>query len=192
VPVRTAEDVKGKRLRFASPTIREFITALGGTPVGLPPTDIVEAMQRGTIDGAVIDYGGAGIAFKMGPVTKYVTEMYSYVTSFCICMNPDSYKKLPPNLQKLITDSFAGVEKAVGHEWDKLDDIGKGVMMKDGMQPVVLSEAEDKKFRAVGATVSEPVLADLEKKGLPAREVYKMMQALAAKHTPGSRNFWKR
>ncbi len=92
--------MKGMRLRFSSATIKDFISALGGTPVGLPPTQIVESMQKGTIDGALIDYGGAGIAFKIGPVTKYTTEMYSYVTSFCICMNQRSFDRLPANLQE--------------------------------------------------------------------------------------------
>jgi TRAP-type C4-dicarboxylate transport system substrate-binding protein len=190
VPVRTVDEVKGKRLRFASATIRDFIAALGGTPVGLPPTQIVESMQKGTIDGAVIDYGGAGIAFKMGPVTKYVTEMYSYVTSFCICMNQASYDKLPANLKKLIDDSFVGVEKEVGHEWDKLDEIGKNIMVKDGMTPVKLSREEDAKFRAIGAQVAEKDVAEMEKKGMPARAVYNMMKSLAAKHEKNSKNFW--
>ena len=78
-------------------------------------------MQKGTIDGALIDYGGAGIAFKMGPVTKYTTEMYSYVTCFCICMNQRSFNKLPPNLQKLIDELLVGVEKAGRPSLGQLD-----------------------------------------------------------------------
>ena len=35
-PVRTTDDMRGLRLRPASPTIGSFITALGGTPVGIP------------------------------------------------------------------------------------------------------------------------------------------------------------
>ena len=65
-PIRTLDDFKGLRLRFASPTIRDLVAALGATPVGVPPTEQVEQLQKGTIDGAFIDYGGAGIAFKMG------------------------------------------------------------------------------------------------------------------------------
>ena len=34
-PIRTTDDMKGLRMRFASPTIREFVAALGGTPVGV-------------------------------------------------------------------------------------------------------------------------------------------------------------
>ncbi len=101
-PIRTADDMKGMRIRFATPTIREFVAALGGTPVGVQPTEQVEQLQKGTIDGVFIDYGGAGIAFKMGGILKYSTEMYSYVASFGLAMNPDFYAKLPPDLQKLV------------------------------------------------------------------------------------------
>jgi TRAP-type C4-dicarboxylate transport system substrate-binding protein len=189
-PIRTVDDMKGKRLRFASATIKDFIAALGGTPVGLPPTQIVESMQKGTIDGAFIDYGGAGIAFKMGPVTKNTTEMYSYVASFCICMNQRTFDKLPPNLQKLISDSFIGVEKEVGQAWDGLDDVGKKIMMKDGMTPIKLSKEEADKFRAVGAKVAAAKVAELDKKGMPASAVYNKMKDLAAKNEKSSRNFW--
>jgi len=190
VPVRKIEDIKGLRLRFASATIKDFIAALGGVPVGMPPTRITESMQKGTIDGAVIDYGGAGLAFRMGPVTKYTTEMYSYVTSFCLCMNQRSWDRLPAKLKKLINDSLAGREGEVGREWDKLDDIGKKLMMKAGTTPIKLTAAEHARFRAVGAKVAEAKLAELEKRGLPARAVYKLMQELSAKHAKTSRTFW--
>src|SRR4051812_42302708 len=112
-PVRTTEDMKGLRIRFAAPTIRDFVAALGGTPVGVPPPEQLEQLQKGTLDGVFIDYGGAGIAFKMGGTLKYSTEMYSYVSSFGVAMNPDFYNKLPADLKKLIDASVKGVEKEV-------------------------------------------------------------------------------
>lgn len=191
-PIRRIEDMKGMRIRFASATIREWIAALGGTPVGMPPTQIVASMQKGTLDGAFIDYGGAGLAFRMGPVTKHTTEMYSYVTSFGLAMNARSYNRLPAKLRALIDKSVVGREKEVGHAFDKMDVPGKAVMMKAGMKPIVLSAAEQKRFHAIGAKVAEARLAALEKRGLPARKVYALMQKLAAKHAPTSRNFWKK
>ncbi|HTO47317.1 MAG TPA: TRAP transporter substrate-binding protein DctP, partial [Burkholderiales bacterium] len=79
--IRTMDDFKGLRLRFASPPIRDLVQGLGATPVGVPPTEIAEQLQKGTIDGAFIDYGGAGIAFKLGGTIKYSTELYAYVAS---------------------------------------------------------------------------------------------------------------
>src|SRR5437868_1332687 len=131
-PIRTTQDFKGLRIRFAAPTIRDFVAALGGTPVGVPPPDQLEQLQKGTLDGVFIDYGGAGIAFKMGGTLKYSTEMYSYVSSFGVAMNPDFYKKLPPDLRKLVDGSTVGVEKEVGEGWDALDAIGKKLLIEGG------------------------------------------------------------
>ncbi|MFK7966844.1 MAG: TRAP transporter substrate-binding protein [Burkholderiaceae bacterium] len=189
-PIRTLADLKGKRVRFASSTIKDFMAALGATPVGLPPTQIADSMQKGTIDGAFIDYGGAGIAFKLGPVTTYTTEMYSYVTSFCVCMNQRRYDKLPDHLKKLIDDSVVGVEQAIGHEWDKLDAIGKDLMVKAGMEPVRLEAEQDQAFRQAGEQVAKDRVKQLTDKGLPAQAVLDMMRELAKDANANSRNFW--
>jgi TRAP-type C4-dicarboxylate transport system substrate-binding protein len=189
-PIRAVEDMRGLRLRFGSPTIRDYVAALGATPVGVQPTEQVEQLQKGTIDGVFIDYGGAGIAFKMGGIVKYSTEMYSYVSSFGLVMNEDFWNKLPPDLKALVTKSVTGVEKEVGQAWDGLDVPGKKAIMDGGGEAIRLSAAETAKFRRIGADVAEAKVKDVEGKGLPARAVHAMMKALAEKHAKSSKNFW--
>ena len=189
-PIRTADDMKGLRIRFSSPTIKDFVAALGGTAVGVQPNEQLEQLQKGTLDGTFIDYGGAGIAFKMGGTLKYSTEMYSYISSFGVAMNPEFYNKLPADLKKLVDESMKGVEKEVGEGWDALDTIGKKLIMDAGAQAIQLSKAEDARFRKVGSQVTEAKLKELEGKGLPARAVHKMMTELSARHAKTSRNFW--
>jgi TRAP-type C4-dicarboxylate transport system substrate-binding protein len=189
-PIRTVADMKGLRIRFASPTIREFVAALGGTPVGVAPTEQVEQLEKGTIDGVFIDYGGAGIAFKMGGILKYSTEMYSYVSSFGLAMNPDFWNRLPPDLQQLVAKSVQGVEKEVGEAWDSLDLPGKKAIMDGGAVAIKLSSEEAARFQKIGAEVAEARVKELEGKGLPARGVYAMMKALAEKHAKTSKSFW--
>ncbi len=189
-PIRTVEDMKGLRIRFASPTIRDFIAALGGTPVGVLPTEQVEQLQKGTIDGVFIDYGGAGIAFKMGGVLKYSTEMYSYVSSFGVAMNPDFWNRLPPDLQGMVTKSMTGVEKEVGEAWDGLDVPGKKAIMDGGGEAIRLSPEENARFRKIGADVAEARVKELESKGMPARAIYDRLKSLAEEHAKSSKNFW--
>ena len=188
--IRTADDIKGLRIRFAAPTIRDFVAALGGTPVGVPPPDQLEMLQKGTLDGVFIDYGGAGIAFKMGGTLKYTTEMYSYVSSFGVAMNPDFYQRLPADLRKLIDQSVVGVEKEVGEGWDALDAIGKKLLVEGGDEVIRLSPQEDAHFRKIGQQVVEARLKELSEKKLPARAVYQEMKALSEKHAKTSKNFW--
>lgn len=193
VPVRRAEDLKGLRIRFASPAVREFIGQLGGTPVGIPTPEIVEGMQKGTLDGAFVDYGGAGLAFRMGPVTKYTTEMYSYVVSFGTVINRRTWDSLGPEMQKVLDGALAEIGGAAeaGRRFDGADEPGKQAMIKAGTQIITLAPVEDAKFRKAGAEVTERVLAELESKGQPARKVYGLMQDYAAKHAKSSRSFWK-
>lgn len=189
-PIRTGEDFKGMRVRFASPTIREFIAALGGTPVGVQPTEMLEQLQKGGLDGVFVDYGGAGIAFKMGGTIKYATEMYSYVASFGVGMNPEFHNRLPADLKKILAESVKGVEKEVGEGWDALDSIGKKLIVDGGATVIKLSKNEDTRFRKTGAEVTEAKLKELEGKGLPAREAHKLMRSLADKHSKTSKSFW--
>jgi TRAP-type C4-dicarboxylate transport system substrate-binding protein len=190
-PIRSADDLRGLRIRFSGPVIRDFISKLGGTAVGVQPNEQLEQLQKGVLDGTFIDYGGAGVAFKMGGTIKYSTEMYSYVSSFGVGMNPDFYGKLPADLKKLLDDSVKGVEKEVGEGWDALDDVGKKLLVDGGSQPIQLSAAENKRFRTVGAEVTEAKLKELEGKGLPARAAFKTIQQLSEKHSKTSRTFWK-
>src|SRR5258708_36954755 len=115
--------------------MRDFVAALGGTPVGVPPPDQLEMLQKGTLDGVFIDYGGAGIAFKMGGTLKYSTEMYSYVSSFGVAMNPDAYKRLPADLRKLVDQPVGGGEKGDGGSWAAPHALGRKRPDEGGHQP---------------------------------------------------------
>jgi TRAP-type C4-dicarboxylate transport system substrate-binding protein len=178
------------RLRFASPTVRDLVGALGATPVGVPPTEIAEQLSKGTIDGAFMDYGGVGIGFKLGGIVKYSTELYAYVTSFGLGLNEDFWNKLPPDLKKLVTDSTTGKEAEIGRAWDSLDVPGKKAVMDGGGEAIRFSAAEMDKVHKIGAEVSEAKIKEYEGKGMPARAVYTMMRQLSDKHAKSSKNFW--
>jgi TRAP-type transport system periplasmic protein len=189
-PIRTIRDMRDLRIRFASPTIRDFIGALGARPVGVQATEQVEQLRKGMIDGVFIDYGGAGIAFKMGGILKYTTETYSFVSSFGLVMNLDFWNRLPPDLQAIVEKSLQGVEKEVGDAWDGLDIPGKTLLIEGGGEAIKLSPEEDAKFRKIGAEVAAAKVKGLSSVRLPATEVYQMIRALSEKHAKTSTNFW--
>jgi TRAP-type C4-dicarboxylate transport system substrate-binding protein len=188
--IRNLDDFKGLRIRFASPTVRDLVQALGATPVGVPPTEIAEQLNKGTIDGAFMDYGGVGIAFKLGGTIKYSTELYCYVTSFGLGMNEDFWNKLPADLKKLVLDTTTGKEAEVGQAWDALDVPGKKAIMDGGGEAIRFAASEMAKVRKIGAEVSEAKVKEYDAKGMPARAVYTMMRSLSDKHAKTSKNFW--
>ena len=180
--VTTPADLIGQRIRFPSATAREFLDQLGADSVGLPPSEIAEAMQRKVVDGVIIDYGGAGIAFQLGGLVGHVAEVNAYVTSFGIVMNPRTWDRLPGDLQSLISQSLDGIEEKVGAIWDGLDAPGKQALIAGGAVVHVPDGAAVDQFRAVGADVAEAVLAQREAAGSNARAAYDLMLELAARY----------
>jgi TRAP-type transport system periplasmic protein len=190
-PVRQVADMKGMRIRFASVTIKSFIATLGATPVGIPPSGIADALQKGTIDGCFTDYGGAHTAFRLGGLVKYSTDLYAYVSSFGVVMNPASNAKLPAELQKLIDDTTRPRIAEIGKLWDSADAPGKKYLVDNGDTPITLSKEEDTLFKKIGAEDTARVLAELDKQGLSGTKVHTAMKAAADKAAKDSYSFWK-
>ncbi len=178
----TPADLADLRIRYPSATARVFLDQLGADSVGLPPSEIAEAMQRTVVDGVIIDYGGAGIAFQLGGLVGHVAEVNAYVTSFGIVMNPRTWDRLPDDLQTLITGSLDGIEEKVGAIWDGLNGPGKQALTEGGAEIHVPDATAMAQFRSIGAAVAESVVSERGSAGSDARAAYELMLELAARY----------
>ncbi|HLF10415.1 MAG TPA: TRAP transporter substrate-binding protein [Gammaproteobacteria bacterium] len=179
-PVHRPEDLQGLRIRHPSAVIGETLRAWGASPAGMPPGEIAENLDKGVIDGLVLPYDGA-LGFRLAPYLRYSTEVFSYVNSFGVIMNPQSYEQLPPDLQQLIDDT-TGMRAAreVGARWDSMEVPGKKYMVDNGIEIIELSDEQRALFATAGQSVIEQRLASTEAKGLPAREFLTRVRDLAA------------
>lgn len=182
--VRRIEDVEGKALRPASAAVGQLITEMGGRPVGLPPTEMAEGLQRGSIDGVMIDYGGSGIAFQLGSHLSSATRVDAYISTFALVMNPDSLASLPDDLQALIRDSVKGREAEVGGIWDRISAVGRDRLVEAGVEMIDMEESELDRLREAGARVTERYLAQLDGSGRPGSEVMALLRELIAEVGP--------
>lgn len=178
--VLSVDDFSGKAIRPASRAIGMMITELGGVPVGLPPTGIAEALQKGTLDGAFTDYSGAAFAFQLAPFLESVTEVSLYATSFSLVMNPEAFDGLPPDLQELITASITDIDGEIGNVWDGLDAAGKNALADAGVPIQAMPDAELAEMRRIGEELLAAYVSDLDGQGKPASETLALMQRLAA------------
>jgi TRAP-type C4-dicarboxylate transport system substrate-binding protein len=182
-PVQTIADLKGMRIRHPSTVVADMLTAFGATPVGVPPNDIAEAMNKGTIDGLVMPYDGV-FGFRLGNEVKYTTELLGYVATFAVVMNPQSYQRLPADLQKLIDETTGkDAARAVGRAWDEIEGPGKKYMVESGDKVVSPTPEQRADFVKASAPVIDKRIAELQQRGLPAKDVYEKMKALAAKYS---------
>ena len=174
--VETADDLAGKAMRPASSAVGGFIAALGARPVGLPPTEMAEALQKGTLDGTFIDYGGAAFAYQLAPYLESVSEVGAYASSFALVMNERAFEALPEDLRALIDDSFADKAAEIGAVWDGLDEAGKNVLAGEGVEIVTPSDEAAEAMREIGDGVTRTYVAGLDEKGKAASELLALLR----------------
>jgi TRAP-type C4-dicarboxylate transport system substrate-binding protein len=176
------EDFRGLRIRHPSSVVGETLRAWGASPAGMPASELAGNLDKGVIDGLVIPYDGV-LAFRLAPYVDYSTELLSYVTSFAVVMNPESYAALPPDLRRLI-DETTGKEAArrTGVRWDSMEQPGREYMRAGGVEIIELSDAERAVFADAAAHLVEERLAQTEAMGLPAREFLARVRELAARY----------
>ena len=170
--INTMADFKGLRIRYAGEIFAESVKAFGAVPLAVQPGDVVDAMGKGTIDGALFPFEGAQ-SFQVGTVAKFSYEPGVNAASFFFVMNPNSYEKLPPDLRALIdqTTGPAGAER-MGRLLDDAEIEGRAYMTSKGVQITAFSAATQSEMQAAVKPIVEDVIGKLEAKGQPARAIY--------------------
>ncbi|MEV8468879.1 TRAP transporter substrate-binding protein [Fluviibacterium sp. DFM31] len=118
-PVNDLSDLAGLRIRTPNPAISEVLKHYGAEPIGLPPGQIYENLQKGTLDGLTIDWTGIG-AYKLGEVVSYHYDIPLYTVGFFFAMNQRTYDGLPENVRACV-DKLSGDELVArfGPWWDE-------------------------------------------------------------------------
>jgi TRAP-type transport system periplasmic protein len=110
-------DFSGKKLRINGTEMeRQKMAKLGATGVGMPLSEVVPALDQGTIDGTISGLS-VFVAFKMNDLLKVVTVTNdTFIISIAVVSKP-WLDTLPSDLQKVVIDSGAAVE-AKTQQWE--------------------------------------------------------------------------
>jgi TRAP-type C4-dicarboxylate transport system substrate-binding protein len=100
-PIGSIADIKGKKIRSSGAIEGETLKALGAVPIGMPVTEIPEAIGRGTIDGTT-SHPSPLFDFGIARVTNahYFTQLG--VVPLAILMNQKKFEALPKGAQDAI------------------------------------------------------------------------------------------
>jgi len=177
-PIRTLADLKGMKIRTPSRPAGEVLKAYGASPVSMPATKIYTAMSTGVIDG-VMTGPSSLLIFKLVEPTKYVTVGIPEMPfALFIVMNKRAWTALPAS-QKAALTKASGKDLSIAAA-KKLAGFGKLALKifasKKGKTIIKLSAAERVKFDKAAAKARAKIVADLEKKGVPAGQIIKDMQ----------------
>jgi TRAP-type transport system periplasmic protein len=130
-PIKSVDDLKGRRIR-CSPTHIPFMKSVGAEPIGMPPSDIYTAMERGVVDGyvqpayVIRDFG-------LVEVSKYMAIPGFYKPVSVVLMNLDSWNKLPKHLQDLLTENMEKAQRLALKAYGDKNNAEIASFKKDGM-----------------------------------------------------------
>lgn len=180
--VKEPADLAGLRIRRPSTVVAQMLEGLGAKPVGMPAPGAYQSLQRGVIDGVTLPWEGQYV-FRINELTPKHTEVGGlYSTVFVMTMNKSVYNSMPADLQKVL-DNNSGDEwsQIAAKVFDDLDLKGRTQAVENGHEIFTVENgSENPAWKPVLDSVSESYLADLEAKGLPARQVYARAQELSA------------
>jgi TRAP-type C4-dicarboxylate transport system substrate-binding protein len=172
-PVRTLKDVKGLKIRTPGGHQTQYIKALGAEPIFMALGDVYMAMETGTIDG-IVTCPPLLLSFKLHEVAKYGVITTFGCVSEGVIMNQESWKKTPDALKPVI-------EEVCHNPFHTTGGLTREVYKK------MMKEITDKKVELYNLPVEEAErwydrfrevtrkwVADLEGKGIKAKEVVKM------------------
>ena len=100
-PINSIADIKGKKIRASGAIESETVKALGAVAIGMPVTEVPEAISRGTIDGTT-SHPAPLVDFGISRVTSahYFTRLG--VVPLAILMNRKKFDSLPKVAQDAI------------------------------------------------------------------------------------------
>jgi len=169
-PIRTLEDIEGMELRVSGSLV-PFVNAMGGSGVGMPMSELPEALQKGVVKGYVSSLEVL-MDFKFAEIVKYVADYPVCLSTAANVMNWDTWNSLPPDVQKVIDDlsiesaewtgNYIDEQSAKSLEWAKKE---------QGLQVITLTPAEKALWDAILEPFIDQYIKDTEAKGLPGQDV---------------------
>ena len=181
-PVKNLEDLKGLPLR-ASGGAAEILKAWGVNVVGMPQSDVPEALQKGVIQG---QFSSLEVMkdFKYAETCKYVTMTNTVIYPFAVVMNWDSWKKLPKDVQKVMNDLAREQSEWTGVYMDNhVNESMAWSKSTQNVEVIQLSAQEKAKMDKLLEPITKTWIENAKAKGLPAEQMLSDIKAFAKKHS---------
>lgn len=182
-PIRTLEDLQGRKLRTPTAISSSMVTALGANPVGIAGANITEAMLRGVVEGMIFPWAIAN-ANKVIDAAETHTIALTHNSVLMGVMNKRKYDGLPADLKKIIDDnSGMPIAKQFGEQWARDDEPAIARAKQLGHEIIELPAAERARWKAKAELVVKAWVDEMTKKGHPGQQLVDDGRALVAKYS---------
>jgi TRAP-type transport system periplasmic protein len=123
-PVKSLDDLRGKRIRVHSTALADLVKGIGGIYVSIPFAEVYTSLQRGVADCAATSTV-AGNAQKWYEVSNQIVTLPLGWAISAHVANKSFWDKLEPGARAFLTKEMAGMEKML---WDMASDRGEDAL----------------------------------------------------------------
>jgi TRAP-type C4-dicarboxylate transport system substrate-binding protein len=151
-PLKTLEDLKGKKLSAGAQT--PLVMALGATAVPVAIPELGQSIGRGVIDGTVLAWMGS-TQFRIYDVANYHLELPWPPGHTAVFINRASYNKIPAKGQEALK-KHSGLPLSVGYGkiFEMLEAADKAEGQKDPKHVItIIDPAENVRWRERGKVI---------------------------------------
>ena len=184
--VKSPADWKGLKLRASTRLGTKTVAALGGTPVGMPPSQLTESISKGVVDGAM----GAWelvVPLKLDEVTKFHAQPpkgkpFPSATVLMVLMNKQKFDGLPADL-KAIIDKYSGLAmtEKLGKVFDEENANAHKKVLARGNKVTDFSAEDMDAMRKATAPVEAEWIQQVAEKNIDGKALAAAAHELAAR-----------
>lgn len=138
--IRSIKDFKGKSIRV-TPSYKDFIKEMGGSPITMSPGDVYTALERGIADGYGWIEHGIG-DWGWDELTNYVIDPGFYQVDTLGLMNLDKWNSLSDEAKDVINQAAVEMEKEMVEHYQKLYKEDRKKLKEKGVEVVTLEGDE--------------------------------------------------
>ena len=175
-------DIKGMKIRPATSTIGQMVTALGGTNVQASAPEARDMLERGVADAITFPWGSISL-FGIDKVVHYHMDVPLYVTPFVWVMNKDKYNSMSAAQKKVIDDhcTTEWAEK-VATPWADFEYGGHAKLAAAGHDIYKLTPEQLKAWRDATASGEAQWAESVKKAGQDPKKVMDSLKASLTKY----------
>ncbi len=185
--VKTLADFKGLKMRAPTRQTNKLLAKLGATPVAMPLPAVVEAVNKGVVDGFLLPWEVMP-SLKLEEMVKFHAEtdpskpaLYSAV--FIFGMNQARYDALPADLKAVIdANSGATLSRQIGKTWDDSQALGRKLATDRGNTFYRIPASELDNWIQASASLYDEWVADMDKRGANGKQLLQDARELLVKY----------
>lgn len=177
-PIRSIDDIKGKKLRVnATAAERAKMRQLGGTAVPMDLSEVIPGLQQGVIDGTQ-SATAVYVNLKFNEISKFLTESNDTMVVSVGVVSRAFLNKLPSDLRQLVIDEAAKLQPRMMARSREIDESSRKRWSEAGGEWLRFSDADKARLRTLLGGIGEEVTKD----NAAVNAFYRKMLATANKY----------